>query len=201
MVIDSLCDQAVGKEVAVVGLYCDFHSQQEQSTTNMLGAMLKQLASGGKIPEHTREAFRKAKKDFGGRGPRLPDMVDMLKKAIKSLPRLFICIDALDECTPKHRRDLMESLGEITRVSPGARVFLTGRPHIDDEIVEYFSKALRIPLSPTNADIMSYLEMRLDGDTDPNAMDDELRADIMRIVPEKVSEMYAEYHSQDKCEA
>jgi len=31
--------------------------------------------------------------------------------------------------------------------------------------------------------------MRLDGDTDPNAMDEELRADIMRIIPEKISEM------------
>ena len=48
--------------------------------------------------------------------------------------------------------------------------------------------ALRIPLSPTYADIKSYLEMMLDGDTDPNAMDDELRDDIMRILPEKISE-------------
>ena len=73
-------------------------------------------------------------------------------------------------------------------MSPGARGFLTGRPHIDDEIVGCFSKALRILLSPTHADINSYLEMRLNGDTDPNAMDDESRADIIRIVPE-VSEM------------
>ena len=172
-----------------MGLYCDFLAQQEQSTTNMLGAILKQLASRGGIPEHTRKAFQKAKKEFGGRGPRLHDMVDMLKNVMTSLPRLFICIDALDECTPKHRRELVESLREIIRVSPRARVFLTGRPHIDDEIVGYFSKALRIPLNPTHADIMSYLKMRLYGDTDPNAMDDQLRADIMRIVPERVSEM------------
>ena len=179
---------AVGKDVAVVGVYCDFHSQQEQSTTNMLGAMLKQLASRGGIPEHTREAFRGAKKEFGGRGLQLPDMVNTLKKTIKTLPRLYICIDALDECTPKHRRELIESLREIVRVSPGARVFFTGRPHIDDEIVRCFSKALRIPLSPTYQDIMNYLEMRLNSDTDPNAMNTELLADIKRIVPEKISE-------------
>ena len=172
-----------------MGLYCDFLAQQEQSTTNMLGAILKQLVSRGRIPEHTRKVFQKAKKVFGGRGPRLPDMVDMLKKTTTSLPRLFIWIDALDKCTPKHRRELIESLGEIIRVSPAVRVCLTGRPHIEDEIAGCFSKALRIPLNPTHADIMSYLEMRLEGDTDPNAMDDELRADIIRIVPEKVSEM------------
>ena len=176
------------KDFAVVGLYCDFHSQQEQSTTNMLGVMLKQLVSRGGIPKCTREAFREAKKEFGGRGLQLPDMVDALKKAITSLPRLFICIDALDECTSKHRLELIESLREIVRGSPGARIFLTGRPHIDDETVRCFGKALRIPLSPAPEDIMNYLQMRLNKDTDRHAMDDELRADIRRIVPEKISQ-------------
>jgi len=113
----------------------------------------------------------------------------ILKKTISSLRRLFICIDALDECAQEHRRELIESLREILRVLPGARVFVTGRLHIGDEIVTCFSEVLRIPLNPTHGDIISYLEMRVGRDTDPKAMDDELRADIMRIIPEKVSEM------------
>jgi len=173
----------------VVGLYCDFLTQQEQSTSNILGAMLKQLARRGGIPEQVREAFRKAKREFGGRGLLFPGMVDILKKTVTSLPRLFICIDALDECAPGHRRDLLESLREIVSVSPNMRVFLTGRPHIEKEIMKWFSQAVRIPLSPSAGDIKSYLEMRLDRDPDPDAMDEELRADIMRIIPEKVSEM------------
>ena len=116
-------------------------------------------------------------------------MVEILKKTITSLKRLCICVDALDECTAKHRQELLESLRKMVQMSPNIRVFLTGRPHIDDEIVRFFSEALRIPLCPTQADIKSYLEMRLDSDTDPNTMDDELRADIMRIIPEKISEM------------
>ena len=178
----------MGKDVAVVGLYCDFKSQQEQSTTNMLGAMIKQLAARGGIPEHTREAFREAKKKFGGQGLQFPDMVATLKKTIKSPLRLFICIDALDECTPKHRQELLRSLREIVRASLGARVFLTGRPHINDDILGCFGKALWIPLSPTYGDITNYLEMRLSGDTDPRAMNDELRTDIKRIILEKISE-------------
>ena len=172
----------------MVGLYCDFHSQQEQSTTNMLGVILKQLAARGGIPEHTRKAFREAKKEFGGRGLQLPDMVVTLKKTITSPLRLFICIDALDECTPKRRQELLKSLREIVRASPGARVFLTGRPHISDEILGCFGKALWIPLSPAHGDIMNYLEMRLNGDTDPHAMNHELRVDIKKIIPEKISE-------------
>jgi len=155
----------------------------------MLGAMLKQLISRGGIPQHVQEAFRKAKREFGGRGLLLPDMVEILKKSITSLPRLFICIDAVDECTPKHRRDILESMEGILRVSSNTRVFLTGRPHIDGEIVKRFGEAVRIPLSPPKRDIESYLEMRLDGDPDPNAMDDELQADIMKTIPEKIPEV------------
>ena len=187
--IDSLCDQTGGKDVAVVGLYCDFLAQQAQSATNMLGAILKQLVSRGGIPEHIREAFQKAKQDFGDRGLRIPEMVGIMRKTIRSLARVFICIDALDECASKHRLELFESLREIVRVSPNVRIFLAGRPHIGDEIMKYFSKVVRIPVIPTQDDITSYLEMRLDHDPDPYAMDGELRADIMRVIPEKISEM------------
>ena len=187
--IDSLCDRAGGKDIAVVGLYCDFLVQQEQSTANMLGAILKQLASRGEIPKHIREAFEKAKKEFGGRGLRLPDLVGLLRRTIAPLEQVFICIDALDESAPKHRREFLESLREIVQVSPNTRIFLTGRPHIHDDIMKCFSNAVRIPVSPTQEDIESYLEMRLDRDTDLSAMDDELRADIMRVIPAKISEM------------
>ena len=187
--IDDLCDRAAGKDIAVVGLYCDFFAQQEQSTTNMLGAILKQLVGREGVPGHIREAFQKSKKEFGGRRLRLPDMVEVLKKTVTSLQRIFVCIDALDESTPKHRQELLKSLREIVGISPNMRILLTGRPHIGDEITEFLSRAVRIPVSPTQHDIKSYLEMRLGGDTAPEAMDDELRAGIMKAIPEKTSEM------------
>ena len=61
LVIDSLCDRAQEENIAVVGLYCDFPSQQEQTTTNTIGAIMKQLVCRGGIPDHLRAAFEKAK--------------------------------------------------------------------------------------------------------------------------------------------
>ena len=187
--IDCLCDQAREKDVAVAGLYCDFLAQHEQSATNMLGAILKQLVSRGEIPKHVREAFQKAKEEFGGRGPRLPDLVEIVKKAVESLPRLFICIDALDESTLEYRRELLESLREIVRASANTRLFLTGRPHAGEEIIKCFSEVARIHLTPTQDDIKSYLKMKLDGEFYPSRMNDELRADIMSVILEKISEV------------
>jgi len=42
----------------------------------------------------------------------------MLRIAIASISQIFICIDELDKCLPKHRPDLLESLRAIVRESP-----------------------------------------------------------------------------------
>jgi len=153
----------------------------------MLGAILKQLLGRDGIPAPVRQAFRKEKRGFGGRAVQLLDLVSILKTTIASLADVFICVDALDECLPNNRRELLESLQGIIRASPTARVFLSGRPHIWDGIRGYFPAALMRPVFSTIRDIERCLEMRLDRDTTPGAMDDNLRAEIMRVIPGTIS--------------
>ena len=186
LVIDNLCHQAGEKDLAIAWLYCDFLAHQEQSATAMLGAILKQLVSIGDIPEDIRQRFRKG---FLNQGLRLPDMVGMLKTAIKLLPPVYICIDALDESTPKSQQELLGSLRDIVWESPSTRVLFTGRSHVAEEVKKYFATAIVIPVSPTEDDIRVYLDVKLDKDTEPRAMDDDLRRDIMRIIPETISEV------------
>ena len=189
LVIDSLCDQAQEENIAVAGLYCDFLAQQEQTTTNIMGAILKQLVSRGGIPNHVRVAYQKGKMEFGGRGPRLVDLMGMLKITIASIPQVFICLDALDECLPKHIPELLESLRDIVRESLRIRIFLTGRPHVKGDAQRYFSKVVVIPISPNLDDIQNYVETRLDRDLEPEAMSNDLRVDIVRVILEKISDM------------
>ena len=47
-----------------------------------------------------------------------------------------------------------------------------------------------IPISPNTEDIRNYIKMRLDRDTDPEAMSDYLRVDVMKIILDKISDMY-----------
>ena len=186
--IDSLCDQIGGGDIAVTALYYDFSAQQEQTIINVMGSILKQLVGRG-IPKYIREAFQKGKGELGGRGLRLADLMGMLRTAIASLSQVFICIDALDECLPKHLPELLKSLRDIVRESPTTRIFLTGRPHVREDILRYLTKVIVIPISPNKDDIRNYLEMRLAGDADPEAMSDDLRADIVRVILEKTSDM------------
>jgi len=189
LVIDDLCDQARNEDITVACLYCDFLAQQEQTITSILGAILKQLAGKGDIPTYLREAFQRGKQEIGGRALLPTDLMRMLKMTIASLPQVFICIDALDESLPKHLPELLRSLRDIVRESPNTRIFLTGRPHVKEDIQKQFPSVVLIPVSPKTGDIRNYLEMRLDMDPEPEAMNDRLRADIIRIMMEKTSDM------------
>jgi len=191
LVVDSLCDQIGGQSAAVACFYFDFAARKEQSVTNMLGALLKQIISGMEaVPEEILRAFQAQKMAIGGRGPRLPNIVKMLQAITSSLPT-FICIDALDECAVVHRVKLLNSLHQILEKSPRTRIFINGRPHIRAEIEKRLAgRVISVSIGPRKDDIIGYLRVRLDEDETPDAMDEDLVEDILEKIPQHMSEMY-----------
>ena len=194
LVIDRLSDAADGDTAPVVYLYCDFQTQKSQVTAHMLTGLLKQVVSGLEaIPEEIDRAFQKAKQGSDGRGLSVSEVLKLLPAALRSHKRTFICIDALDECVTEHRPEFLRLLHSIVRDSPNVRLFVTGRPHIQAELEEHHSSTLQIILfKPAKADIRIYLEMKLKDDPFPRAMDSELKQDIMKVIPELISEMYVD---------
>jgi len=191
-VIDNLCDHAGGEHVAVACFYFDF-AAQEQSSTGILGALLKQLVVGlGEVPREIAQAYEKQKNFIGGRRPRHSDIVEMLQVASFQKPT-FICLDALDECVPEHRVKLLDSLNQILQKVPSIRIFATGRPHIRHEIGRSLhGRVTSLSISTKRDDIIRYLHTRLAQDTTPDAMDSSLEAGILKKIPDEVSEMYVE---------
>jgi len=191
LVIDSLCDQAGRQNVSVACFYFDFAAQKEQTPANTIGALLKQVVGGlEEIPAEVSQAYQEQKRAIGGRGPRLPNIVKLLQTTT-SKERTFICIDALDECVPEHRAKLLSSLSQILQESPGTRIFVAGRPHIGPEIGRRLGgRVTSLSISPKRGDIVRYLRSKLEEDTTPDAMDSKLEADILRKIPEDISEMY-----------
>jgi len=193
LVIDRLCDEARGKNVAVACFYFDFAARREQSSTRMLGALLKQIVGGlGEIPGGISQVYEDQKKVIGGRGPQLSDIAKLLQTT--SSERLtFICIDAMDECAPEHRVRILDSLDQVLQKSPGTRVFMTGRQHVQAEIGKRLpGRVASVAITPRKSDVIGYLRTRLKEDTNPDAMDITLEADILRKIPEDISEMYVE---------
>ena len=134
LVVDRLGDQTRGRNTAVTCFYLDFAARKEQSVASILGSLLRQVVGGmERVPEEITRAFQEQKMVIGGRGPRLPDIVKMLQTIASSL-RIFICIDAWDECVVANRAKLLNSLKQILETSPNTRVFIIGRPHVRAEI-------------------------------------------------------------------
>ena len=190
--IDRLLEHFGGENVAVACIYCDFQDRERQTATNMIGALTKQVANVlSMVPTEIEEAFKRAEREVGGRGPQVVETVKLLERALATVKRIFICIDALDECSDKHLPQLLTSLHTISQTSPGVRLFITGRPHIRNVIEKYLPGSVQtIPFCPNGEDIREYLEMRLKHDLDSEEMSHELKADIMRRIPEKIPEMY-----------
>jgi len=191
LVVDSLCDQISGQSTPVSCFYLDFAARKEQSATNVLGSMLKQMIGGmERIPEEISRAFQQQKTTIGGRRPQLVNIVKMLQ-SITSSRRTFMCLDGLDECAGVERFRLLDSLKEIVEQSPETRIFMTGRPHIRTEIGSLLSgQVTSTSISSTRGDITRYLRFRLRHDEAPDAMDENLKAEILEKIPENGSEMY-----------
>ena len=189
LVVDMLCDKTKEHNTSVACFYVDFAARKEQSPTNILGSLLKQIVGGlEKIPDEINQTFQDYKKMIGGRGLRVPEIVGMLQ-TVTSLRPTFICIDALDECVEKHRPEVFGSLRQILEQSSSTRIFLTGRQHIQGEIERYLGGRVAIvSMKPNEEDIAGYIRMRLSKDTSLDAMESGLEDEIINGITDNIPE-------------
>ena len=157
----------------------------------MLGSLLRQLIRGlEKIPEVVVRDFHKQMKGIGGRGLQVSGILKMFQ-AITGTKRMFICVDALDECVPEHRMVVLESLRQIVQESRNARLFMTGRPQVRSEVEKRLDGAATfISIQPREDGVVRYLRDKLRNDTTPEVMSSALEAEIMKAIPEMNSETY-----------
>jgi len=189
LVVDRLCDTVGGENVAVSCFYVDFAAREEQSPTNMLGSLLKQIVGGlERVPDEINRTFQDHKKMIGGRGLRMPEIVKLLQ-TVTSLQPTFICVDALDECVERHRPEVLDSLQQIIEKSPNTRIFLTGRRHIRGEVDRHLrGRATVLSIKPNHDDIVGYVRMRLTKGTSLDGMDSGLEDEIIKGITENIPE-------------
>jgi len=189
LVADTLREQAVKENAAVAFFYFEFAAQEEQSPSALLASVLKQVVGElEEVPERIVRAFRDRGRVVGDQRLLPSEIVEFLQD-ISSSRCIFICIDALDECSSGHREDLLDLLNHILQNSPDIRLFMTGRPHILSEVEEHLSgRTATRAITPIEDDVITFLRAKLKEDTIPDAMDESLEEEIMRNIPETVGE-------------
>ena len=190
--IDRLREHSAGKNITVAYLYCDFQDRERQTAANMTGALTRQLVNALKtVPTEVEEALAGAEKEAEGQGLQVSEVVMLLQAALAPVKRAFICIDAIDECPDKPLSQLLTLLHTVSQASPGVRLFITGRPPTQSVVEKYLPGCVQvIPINLSKEDIKEYLEMELKHDSDSEAMNPALKADIMKRIPERIPDAY-----------
>ncbi|KAI9766873.1 MAG: hypothetical protein M1839_004741 [Geoglossum umbratile] len=179
LVIDKLGGYVVQElKIGLGYIYCDYRDQKEQTTENILGAILKQLL--GPLPEIPKAVLELYKQRASqGKLLSLTDAKDLLGIACAQYSKVYVCLDALDELG--NLRDLLKQLCD----SPHSmQIFATGRHHVQGIVQEYFTEGQSISVTAHESDIRRFIEHEIGGpnDIEPDAMDERLRKDILEKV-------------------
>lgn len=178
--IDTLLDRSRKAGDVVAYVYCDYRDHALQTTVNIVGGMLKQLLLP--LPELPREIidmYEKARQRQGA-PLELSDAVAMLFLTCKTFNRVYLCLDALDEC-----KDITQLLRSLQATPTSIRLFTTGRKHIQTTVRHYFDKAGTIPIEAKEGDIRAFIRAKIheSSSQEPDIMDEKLEEGIIeRIV-------------------
>jgi hypothetical protein len=169
-------------DTGIAYIYCNFRRQDEQGLGHLLASLLKQLAeSRPSLPNSVKDLY-KHHKDKRTR-PSVSEMSTVLQSVLAMYQRVFIAIDALDEC---HNADGSRSnfLSEIFRLEKShfANIFATSREI--PEISERFSNRARLDIRARDEDLRLYLE-GLISQSESNllkAQEEEIKTGIIEVV-------------------
>lgn len=145
--------------ICIAYIYCNFRRQNEQKAEDLLASLLKQLAQEWPfLPDIMKDLYVRHK-DKRTR-PSLDEILGALKSVAVTYSRIFIIIDALDECQVLDgcRTRFLSAIFEL-QSRCGSSIFATSR--INDEIGKLFVGAVPLTIHAHNEDVKRYLNGRM----------------------------------------
>jgi Cdc6-like AAA superfamily ATPase len=157
IVVDDLCKRFQGNtSIGIAYIYCNFKRQIEQTLENLLASLLKQIAQGRpSLPE----SIKLLHDQFKPRNirPSVNDLSKALQSMAAEYSRVFILIDALDECQVNSgcRDNILLQISNL-QMKCGVNFFTTSR--IIPDITERFKGDLILEIRASNQDVQRYLK-------------------------------------------
>ncbi|KAL7895629.1 hypothetical protein HDV64DRAFT_257366 [Trichoderma sp. TUCIM 5745] len=160
IVVDYLTSRFYGDStVGIAYIYCNFKKQEEQTIYNLLASVLKQLAENQSRLHESVKSLYNRHKDKKTR-PSLNEILTVLHSVIMTYTRIFIIIDALDECQASDgcRERLISELFNL-QMRSGANIFTTSR--IIPEIRDKFNRSKEVEIRAHDEDVRRYLDSQI----------------------------------------
>jgi hypothetical protein len=144
--------------------YFSFSDTHKQSERDVLRSLVAQLGWREPGLSMLRQAYERHDRSVPG-----PDELMMILSAsIMSWRKVFVFLDALDECQEDHdaRQGVLDRIGMLTSHAPNLNIFATSRelPQIRESMDALGFESLRVDTSAVNADIRVYVATELSRD-------------------------------------
>ncbi|KAI5790902.1 hypothetical protein FPQ18DRAFT_260493 [Pyronema domesticum] len=193
-VIDHLLETSLdqqGQETCIAYFYCDYRDGEQYTPKNIIGGMLKQVLTTRSPSKPFTEinniihSLCKRQKNMRTELT-LDETCQFLAQAMSYFAKVYLCIDALDECRDGHRRVLLKSLNGLRRElkqTGSICMYLTGRSNIKDEVQMSLcsdSALFSTELEANPEDIRKYILHQINMDTHKDSpMNNELQKEIL----------------------
>ena len=160
IVIDELTTQfSDDPTIGIAYMYCNFRRQDEQKINDLLASLLKQLAETQlSLPSTVKELYNRHKTK------RTRPSFDEISKSLQAITalysRVFIIVDALDECQVSNscrQRFLLEMFN--LQANHGVNLYATSR--FIPEITTKFQANISLEIRVSKEDIGRYLEAHM----------------------------------------
>ena len=190
VVIDYLTNNYPSEDTKIVYLYCDYKDQAVQTAPNLIACLARQIIGCPKVlPQQLEEMHKEL--EHQRRRPSFDELRKLLMNLCDQYDRVYVIVDALDECEAiQERRLLLPVLEELPRTF--GRLFVTSRPNNED-ISNTFGKQSKITVAASESDLRQYVAERIAEEerrTSATKFKPELKESIISTVSAGASGMY-----------
>ncbi|KAL4961712.1 ankyrin repeat domain-containing protein [Aspergillus stella-maris] len=187
MIIDYLEQEFVLlNNIGIAYLYCSFRRRPTQTFRDLLASLVRQLVQrDSSIPDCVRNAYSRSRNKKIQ--PSVNELLQFLQAMSAQLSRVFIVVDALDECESIARESLLaaiHSLQDQYNVN-----FLATSRYIPDTIAA-FESCPSLEIRATMEDVWRYLRSQLSRLPSFVARNKELQCEIIAEVSKAVGGMF-----------
>ena len=185
--VDQLREYFDGQNVAVLHLYFNYRDQADQTTEKSIASLLKQLAIARQhLPKPIFELYRKFKTQE--RRPQLQDLEQALSLTCRSIDRVFVIVDALDECDAKNRKAFLRSLSTL-QGDRALSIFMTSRSY-EDYVNQLFGSCPRMKIQAHESDLRAYVFRQIENNIDVDGVDGNFKKEVIDRVVQAAHNMY-----------
>jgi hypothetical protein len=150
------------QDVGIAYIYCNFQRKDEQKAQDLLASLLKQLSEErSSLPDYIKSLYDKHNKHKEKRTrPSLDELSRTLQSVVATYSRVFITIDALDECQVSNscRKTFLTEIFSL-QTKTRANIFATSR--FIPDIVEKFRGSTIFEIRAHDEDVRQYLDGRI----------------------------------------